>query len=158
MNATEAITEQKRLRSRLCIKNDFHRLKTVAGVDVSYDAKHNLSRAFIVTMYLDDLIPIESVKAQLPTDFPYIPGLLSFREIPVILKALKMLKDTPATPSRELLNLLGEGSGVSTDLLLRALAHENLIEGITLEETDGSTFLPGPTPATSGLPRHRTRT
>lgn len=94
-NAGEALKIQNLLRHRVALHNDFGKLELVAGVDCSYDIKSNLSYAFITVMKLDELKPLEFVKANLPTEFPYISGFLSFREIPVILKALAKLSLKP---------------------------------------------------------------
>ena len=88
----EAATRlQNELRAQVIVADQFDRLETVAGVDVSYDMARDLTRAFVVVMKLDDLKPLLSVTAELPTAFPYIPGFLSFREIPAILQALELL-------------------------------------------------------------------
>src|SRR5690554_7079151 len=65
----------------------------VGGVDVS--VKENVSRAAVVVLTYPELRVIESVTASTPTPFPYIPGLLSFREGRVILDAMNKLKATP---------------------------------------------------------------
>jgi deoxyribonuclease V len=65
----------------------------VAGVDVS--VKNNVSRAAVVVLRYPELDVIETVLADRPTPFPYVPGLLSFREGAVILDALRKLEATP---------------------------------------------------------------
>jgi deoxyribonuclease V len=62
-------------------------------VDVS--VQNNVSRAAVVVMSFPDLQVLETATAQQPTPFPYIPGLLTFREAPVILQALATLERTP---------------------------------------------------------------
>jgi deoxyribonuclease V len=94
-NASEAKAIQEHLRGQICIKDDFGPITTLAGIDVGYDIKNNESRASIVVLDKETLHPIETVQAYLPTTFPYIPGLLSFREIPVVIEALKALQHTP---------------------------------------------------------------
>lgn len=94
-SAKEAIAIQQQLRTQVIIEAEPLQFEYVAGIDCSYDIKRNLSFAIIVIMRLDDLIPLEIVRAELPTHFPYVPGLLSFREIPVILAAIKQLKINP---------------------------------------------------------------
>ena len=94
-NAAEAIAIQQSLRHKVRLVNAFGPLDLIAGIDVSYDIVTERSFAFVVLMRIDDLIPLSVTRAILPTRFPYIPGLLSFREIPVILKALERLPQTP---------------------------------------------------------------
>lgn len=91
----EAIALQKKLAPLVDARTpiDLDALETVAGVDVS--VKNNISRAAIVVMTFPDLEPIEGVTAQMPTPFPYITGLLTFREGQVILAAHAKLKHRP---------------------------------------------------------------
>ena len=69
------------------------RLETVAGVDVS--VRGEVSRAAVVVASYPQLEVVESVRAERETTFPYIPGLLAFREGPVILAALRKLRCEP---------------------------------------------------------------
>ena len=70
-----------------------HRITSVAGVDVSVRRKQ--SRAAVVVMSYPQLDTIEIARAERETSFPYIPGLLAFREGPVILDALRQLRCEP---------------------------------------------------------------
>ncbi len=69
------------------------RIRTVAGVDVS--VKGGVSRAAVVVMRYPQLETIETRRAKAETSFPYIPGLLAFREGPVLLAALSALRNEP---------------------------------------------------------------
>ena len=71
----------------------FEHITSVAGVDVSVRRKR--SRAAVVVMSYPQLETIEIARAERETDFPYIPGLLAFREGPVILDALRQLRCEP---------------------------------------------------------------
>ncbi len=68
-------------------------IRLVAGVDVS--VKNDISRAAVVVLRYPELDVIETATAERPTIFPYVPGLLSFREGAVILDALRRLVATP---------------------------------------------------------------
>jgi deoxyribonuclease V len=68
-------------------------LEVIAGVDVS--VWKGTARAAVVLLSLPDLKPFEAVTARRSVDFPYVPGLLAFRESPVTLDALEKLTTTP---------------------------------------------------------------
>lgn len=89
--AAEAVKIQNELRHEVILRDEFKKLDVVAGVDCSFADKGNLSLAFIILMEAATFNIIATSRAELPTQFPYIPGFLSFREIPVILKALEKL-------------------------------------------------------------------
>lgn len=72
---------------------DIATVRFVAGVDVS--VKDNTSQAAVVVLTFPDLRLVETVTHQLPTPFPYIPGLLSFREGPVLEEAFRALNHEP---------------------------------------------------------------
>ncbi|VAX21635.1 Endonuclease V [hydrothermal vent metagenome] len=65
----------------------------IAGVDVS--VRNGESRAAVVTVDIKGLLPVETATAAMPVSFPYVPGLLAFREAPVILEAFSRLKSRP---------------------------------------------------------------
>lgn len=90
-----AIALQRQLASRLISDRplDLRRISRVAGVDVS--VKGGQSRAAVVVMSFGDLSIIETAVAQRTTNYPYIPGLLAFREGPVVLEALEKLRHEP---------------------------------------------------------------
>jgi len=89
----EAASVQKELRGRLVLRWDKRPVSTVAGVDVSI--KPEAARAAIVVLRYPDLTPLEAVLADTPLVFPYIPGLLSFREGPAVLAAWHKLRNKP---------------------------------------------------------------
>jgi deoxyribonuclease V len=68
---------------------------TVAGVDVAYDKISRLMFAGVVVMSGDGCEVLDLATATASADFPYIPGLLSFREIPAVIKAWNTLKMVP---------------------------------------------------------------
>ncbi|MDH7486811.1 MAG: deoxyribonuclease V [Anaerolineae bacterium] len=69
-------------------------IRTIAGIDVSFP-RPDLARAAVVVLSYPDQTPLEQTTAELPVHFPYIPGLLSFRETPVVLAALEKLGAMP---------------------------------------------------------------
>ena len=89
----EAARVQTDLRQRLVLTWDNRRVTTISGVDVSI--KPETARAAIVVIRYPELTPIETVIADAPLMFPYIPGLLSFREGPAVLLAWSKLQNKP---------------------------------------------------------------
>jgi deoxyribonuclease V len=90
-----AIVLQQELRSQISLQDDFGFVNLVAGVDVGFEDAGATVRAAVVVLKFPTLTVVESVIARLPTAFPYIPGLLSFREIPVLLEAIAKLQTHP---------------------------------------------------------------
>lgn len=67
----------------------------VAGIDVGFEDGGNTTRAAVAVLSFPSLQLIEQTVARRPTSFPYVPGLLSFREVPSVLDALEKLQHTP---------------------------------------------------------------
>ena len=90
----QAIQLQKTLRARVVQQPLLLRdLRFVAGVDVGFPGDQ--SRAAVVVLRFPSLDLVDYEIAEIPVPFPYIPGLLSFREMPAILKALEKLETLP---------------------------------------------------------------
>jgi deoxyribonuclease V len=70
-------------------------LRRVLGVDVAYVREKKRSYAAAVLFQYPSLDVIEESGASMPTCYPYVPGLLSFREIPALIEALAQLKPVP---------------------------------------------------------------
>lgn len=70
-------------------------MRTVAGFDVGFEDDGATTRAAAVLLDADTLAVIDQQIARMPTRMPYIPGLLSFRELPALLEALAMLPQLP---------------------------------------------------------------
>jgi deoxyribonuclease V len=92
----EAIQIQRALAAKLSERDELGDLRFVAGIDVGFEGENNqTARAAVVVLKFPALALIDYAVARLPVTFPYIPGLLAFREIPVVLQALAKLKTEP---------------------------------------------------------------
>ena len=94
-NSEAAIAIQQELRKLVVLKDELDTIQTVAGVDVGFEQDDRVSCAAIAVLGFPDLQIQESVILRRPTTFPYIPGLLAFREVPVVMEALASLKSLP---------------------------------------------------------------
>lgn len=88
----EAIAIQKRLAAAVVREDRLGEVTGVAGVDVGFEQNNTITRAAVVVLAFPSLKPLDQAIARRPTTFPYIPGLLSFREGPAILDALAALE------------------------------------------------------------------
>lgn len=105
------------LRDRLVLAWDGRPVAAVGGVDVSLREDH--AHAAIVVLSFPALEPLEAVTAEAPLVFPYIPGLLSFREGPAILAAWEKLERPPDL-------LLFDGQGIAHPRGIGIAAHMGL--------------------------------
>jgi deoxyribonuclease V len=91
----EAKVIQEQLRSKVINTDDLGKVKYVAGVDVGFENNYAISQAAIAILTYPELELVEQAIARIPTAFPYVPGYLSFREIPAIIAAFQKLKTIP---------------------------------------------------------------
>lgn len=98
----EAVIIQQKLRSEVQIKplvigdgGTRKEIQFIAGCDISYHRFSEVLYAAVVVLAMPDLVVVESRSAASKTTFPYIPGLLSFRETPAVLKAWNKLHTKP---------------------------------------------------------------
>lgn len=112
----EAIAIQQRLRGLVRIVDDYASPRLIAGVDVGFEDKNRIIRAAIAVLDFPALNLVERAIARLPTAFPYVPGLLSFREVPAVLAAMEQLTRLPDM-------LLCDGQGVAHPRRLGIASH-----------------------------------
>jgi deoxyribonuclease V len=95
LTVPEARALQEDLRKLVVREDRLGPVRRVAGVDVSYDRRSPVLFAAAVVLDADTLEPIETVGIRGRARFPYVPGYLSFREAPAVLRALAKLRHTP---------------------------------------------------------------
>jgi deoxyribonuclease V len=91
----EARALQQRLRARVSERDRLGPVVRVAGADVAYDEHEDLLHAAVVVLDADSLEVLESASVCSKAPFPYVPGFLSFRELPALLAAFAKLRLRP---------------------------------------------------------------
>ena len=112
----EAMAIQQELRVMVSLRDDFSPPGLLAGVDVGFEDKNRITRAAVAVLSYPQLELVEYAIARRPTTFPYVPGLLSFREVPTVLDALEQLSVMPEL-------LLCDGQGVAHPRRLGVASH-----------------------------------
>ena len=102
----EAIAIQQEWRGKVIRTDQIGPVSFVAGVDVGLEENNTIARAAVAVLSFPELVLVTHSIARLPVQFPYVPGLLSFREVPVVLKALESLTIAPDL-------LLVDGQGIA---------------------------------------------
>ncbi len=116
----EAIRIQEGLRRRLILQPPRKEFRTVAAADVSYSlADDQFYAAFLLFSY-PDLTLRETASARGRVSFPYIPGLLTFREAPILLRAFSRLKTTPDL-------ILFDGQGIAHPRSMGIASHLGIL-------------------------------
>lgn len=124
LTVDEAIAIQEKLRQQVITHDQFPQpVQYVAGVDMGFEANGTISRAAVAVLSFPDLQIIETNLAYRPTSFPYIPGFLSFREIPAVLDALEKIKIIPDI-------ILCDGQGIAHPRRLGIASHLGLLVNI----------------------------
>ena len=91
----EAVRVQARMRELARIDDDFGEVTTVAGVDVKIGRGWKQGSCGVVVLSFPQLEVIETRVHSAPVSFPYVPGLLAFREVPIFLETYELLRVKP---------------------------------------------------------------
>ncbi len=122
LSPKQAIALQKRLCDLVDRRSSLGRVRRVAGVDVGFENARTARAAVAVLSYpgwqLED-----SAVVRRPVAFPYVPGLLSFREIPAVLQALRRLQQPPDL-------ILCDGQGIAHPRRLGIASHLGILTGL----------------------------
>ena len=123
VSTAEARAIQQRLREALITSDNVGKVDYVAGVDAGFDKRRNLTRAAVSVLSFPGLEPVEDSVVCMPTRFPYVPGLLSFREIPAVVEALQTLRQLPDL-------ILCDGQGYAHPRRFGLACHLGVITGL----------------------------
>ncbi len=124
LTVEEAIAIQEKLHTEVITEDQLKEpVQYVAGVDMGFEANGTISRAAVAVLSFPDLQVIETSVVRRPTTFPYIPGFLSFREIPAILDALEKITIIPDL-------ILCDGQGIAHPRRFGIACHLGLLVDI----------------------------
>lgn len=140
-NPEEAIALQDRLRTRVSTANPRPpHFRTIAGLDSAYSEDGTVVAA-IVVLDAETLETVDIATARGTTDFPYVPGLLAFRELPTTLTALENLTITPDL-------LIADSQGLAHPRRFGFACHIGLLTGLptigVAKNAWGDYEMPGP--------------
>lgn len=119
LTANEAVALQKQLAASVDTAPPLADYDLVAGADVSYNRFSPTFYAAVVLLRRRDWAVVEVASAVAESTFPYVPGLLSFREAPVLLQALARLKGRPDV-------VMVDGQGIAHPRRLGIASHLGL--------------------------------
>ena len=117
---SEAREIQQQLATMISTKNKIGVVKLVAGVDISAPDKTGKARASAIVFSYPrlELIEVKAIKKEVT--YPYIPGLLSFREAPLIIAACDTLKSDPDI-------IIVDGQGIAHPRRIGLASHLGLL-------------------------------
>jgi deoxyribonuclease V len=116
----EAIKLQEELRKNIVLKNDFSKVKSVAGADISFSRKSDKAYAAVIVFSLLELKKLEEQYTIGSLSFPYIPGLLTFREGPLLVETFKKIKIEPDV-------IIFDGQGIAHPKRLGLATHMGIL-------------------------------
>jgi deoxyribonuclease V len=119
----EAAVIQERLSQAVIVEDDLGPVSIVAGVDIGLLENNTITRAAVAVLSYPELELVDKAIVHRPTTFPYVPGLLSFREAPAALEALEHLSVRPDL-------LLCDGQGRAHPRRFGLACHLGLLSGI----------------------------
>ncbi|MBN1142058.1 MAG: deoxyribonuclease V [Deltaproteobacteria bacterium] len=123
LSPREAVALQKSLAGRIIETDDFGELRYVAGIDIGWKRGDEKAKAAAAVLTYPELELADWAAAEWEITFPYVPGLLSFREVPAALEALAKLKIRPDL-------LLCDGQGRAHPRRFGLACHIGLLTGL----------------------------
>lgn len=122
LSPREAIALQRRLQAKIVTGDRLGPVRHVAGTDVGFENAGRVTRAAVAVLTFPALELADWAVIRQPTRFPYVPGLLSFREIPALLVALTRLRVRPDL-------VLCDGQGLAHPRRCGLASHLGLVAG-----------------------------
>ncbi len=119
----QAIDLQKRMRPLIVACGGPRSVRLVAGADIAYDLRRERLFSAVLVYSWPDMVLRETRLVVAPIRFPYVPGLLSFREAPALLRAFGRLRARPDL-------LLCDGQGVAHPRGIGLASHLGLLLGV----------------------------
>lgn len=119
----EAIEIQRRLAVKVIVGGGPGKIDSIAGIDLAFEKSRNLGFCAILVLEFPSLRVIEERCVAGEIAFPYVPGLLSFREGPLIMKAYNMLDKKPGC-------IMCDGQGIAHPRRLGIASHMGLVLGV----------------------------
>jgi len=114
---------QTQLAGQVSLQDAFPVPRRIAGVDVGFEQGGRVTRAAAVLLDAESLEPLAERLVRMPTTMPYVPGLLSFRELPAVLRALAELPEMPDL-------VFCDGQGIAHPRRLGIAAHLGVVAGL----------------------------
>ncbi|MGN7787255.1 deoxyribonuclease V [Niabella sp. 22666] len=120
LTASEAVALQKELRTKINLSALQTPIRLIGGADISFNKFEETVYAGIIILKYPGMIPVDRVSIVATTQFPYISGLLAFREIPALLKAWNKLDQKPDI-------MVLDGQGIAHERRLGIATHFGLL-------------------------------
>ncbi|PWK48601.1 endonuclease V [Pleionea mediterranea] len=119
----EAKVIQQRLCEKILLQDQLSSVNYIAGVDAGVLNKGRQIRASVVILNATDATVVEQKSAVVDNVFPYVPGYLSFRELPAVLSAFLQIEQLPQL-------IMCDGQGIAHPRRFGIACHLGLITGI----------------------------
>ena len=119
----DAVALQRELSAAVVREDRLPPVRHVAGIDVGFEDEGRTTRAAVAVLNYPELRLVDQALARLPTRFPYVPGLLSFREAPAVLAALQRIAIAPDL-------ILYDGQGIAHPRRCGIASHVGLLADV----------------------------
>jgi deoxyribonuclease V len=119
VSSEEAIRIQEAFKDQIILKKTFSKVRTIGGGDAAYSKDDKFLFAAIVVLSISEMEILDTATADGKTSFPYVPGLLSFREGPILIEAFQRLRLKPDV-------MIYDGQGIAHPRRMGLASHMGL--------------------------------